>query len=781
MKFTLAWLKRHLKTNKTAQEIVDALNAIGFEVESTKDFKAIYEPFIIAEILATTPHPNAEKLRVCQVFNGQQELQIVCGAPNARAGIKVILAPVGAYIPGSGITIKQSQIRGIESCGMLCSGTELLISSDDEGIVELASDAVVGTKFYEHANLADFFIEISVTPNRGDATSVYGLARDLAAKGMGELIPMQLLPNNGPKHGFKVINNAPEHCFEFIATPICGIDNSQANSEYVSLLKLIGSSQKTPCVDLSNFSMFDYGRPNHIYDLDKIKGDLEIRESLEGETFIPINGEAIKLSAGLLVIADHEKICCLAGVMGGELSKVDENTKNILVEVANFSAEAVTNSGRKLNIHSDSRYRFERRVDGSITSQFMNLLTNRLISTVGGTLYGQIVANGTMPTFTKQISWEPSYFASLAGIELAAEEQYSILKALGFAVNDHQITIPPHRYGDIERKQDIVEEILRIYGFDKLPSQSLTFTPKITPPHKASLIRNRLLGSGLYELISWSFYSESTAKLFGFTNSIKIDNPISLELSQMRQSLIATLIEPVIYNHNRSEESLAFFELGKVYKKDGETNCIAGLRFGNYAAKTPHNNLRGVNFYDLKADAFAVISALEFDPFKLQYSREVPSYYHPGKSMALRLGKNLIGYIGEIHPEILGKLKLKAPCAAFEIFYDNLPEPKFKNARPKFMPSQYQSAERDFAFILDQSIESFELIKAVRALDQKLIEGAFIFDSYAGKNIESGKKSLALRVVMRSSEKTLTDEEINQLADKITTLAASKFNASLRA
>lgn len=787
MKFTLSWLKQLLDKAANADEIALALNAIGFEVEGLEDKSAIYSPFVIAEIKEVSRHPDAEKLNVCQVNNGKEILQIVCGADNARAGIKVVLAPVGAMIPANSMLIKASKIRGIESNGMLCSAYELLLGTDAEGIIELGSDAAVGTKYASYANLNDVVFDIALTANRGDGASVYGIARDLAAKGIGTLRP---LTSPIPKY---IESESPitiriedvDGCSAFTGTYIAGVNNFPGTNVYANALKGVGNTPKTPLVDISNFAMLNYGRPNHVYDADKITGDVVIRKSRAGEQFVAIGGQEYELPEGLMVIADSAMVLCVAGVIGGELSKVTEATKNILVEVADFNPIAVTNAGRALNQHTDSRFRFERGIDHGNTDFFTNYLNSIILSTCGGQATSRQMVTASTPNFITEVKFDFDNVKALGGIDIAEGTAREILKRLGFFWEGSTVKIPTWRQGGIDGAADIVEEILRIYGFDFIPSEPLPLSQANIIPGRVDLenaMRHALTQRGMDEVLSWSFMDESLARKFGHDDHIKLANPISVELNVMRKTAIPNLMSFIGKNCARGYANLAFFEMGSIYArehKDNQMKCLTGLRSGKINARSVHKDEREVSFYDAKADLYAAVAAYQFDADKLTVSRNVPSYYHPGRSACLTLGKNIIGYCGEIHPEIINHYDLNCQVVGFELLFHNLPLPKSIIKRTKLDISDYQVVVRDFAFIVADSIAVTEILKAAKSVNP-MIESAEVFDVYAGKGIEKGMKSVAITIRIQPRLKTLSDEEINTIAEGIINTAANKFEAILR-
>lgn len=786
MKFTYSWLKQFIDTGASADEVAYALNSIGFEVNEVIDKGRIYNPFVIAEIVASERHPDAEKLSVCTVFNGKEKLQVVCGAANARAGIKVVLAPVGTIIPANGMQIKAAKIRGIESTGMLCSAEELMLEGESDGIIELANDAAVGQSYADYANLNDVVFDIDITPNRGDATSIYGLARDLAAKGIGTLkdFPASEVKYSG-KSPINVVIEDQQNCARFCATYIANINNKVSSPAYTSYLRAIGSSAKSALVDISNYAMLAYGRPNHIYDADKIKGQMVVRKSLAKEKFIAIGGDEYELPEGLTVIADDEKILCVAGVIGGELSKVTEESSNILVEVAEFNAIAVTLAGRALNINTDSRFRFERGIDRDLTDNFANYLNSLIMQTVGGKASETLSVNGSKEETVTEVDFDFALVRSLGGVDLPQGVAKEILARLGFTISGAKVKIPSWRLGTIDGAPDIVEEIIRIYGYDFIPSQSLPLEQSkvvISQTTVDQRLRSCLIMRGMSELITWSFMDENLAKKFGHDNHIRLTNPISSELNVMRQTVVANLLASVTKNVARGANDLSFFEIGAVYNNtfpSKQASCLTGVRVGVLNPRSVHKDERSVNFYDAKADLFAAVEAYGFDASKLTMNRNAPSYYHPGRSACFSLGKNVIAYCGQLHPAIAKEYDIVSDAVAFELFYESLPQVKQNAKRAKLEVSDYQAVVRDFAFIVADSVAAGDFLKALANADP-LLESIQVFDVYSGKGVEEGMKSLAITAKIQPKDKTLSEDEINVIGEKILAVAADKFSAKLR-
>ncbi|AIF81935.1 phenylalanyl-tRNA ligase subunit beta [endosymbiont of Acanthamoeba sp. UWC8] len=788
MKFTLAWLKRHLKTEASIAEITHALTNLGLEVEEVIDNAKAYQSFIVAEIEEAVKHPDSEKLKVCKVHNGNETLQIVCGAPNARVGIKVVLAPIGTKIPLNGMEIKASKIRGIESNGMLCSAEELGLSGDGEGIIELGSDARVGQKFAEVAGLNETIFHIGLTPNRGDAASVYGIARDLSATSIGELITPKSSYSFESKAESKIKVTIEDRtgCYEFLGRYIRDVKNSVLAENIAKTLQLIGSSPKTALVDISNYTMMEFGRPNHIYDADKIEGDIVVRKAKSEEKFIALGGEELQLDEDMLVIADNKKILAVAGIIGGELSKVDENTKNIFIEVANFNPLNIARTGRKLNINTDARYRFERRVDAGISEFFINHLTEAVMTNCGGEASNLVSICGEQPKYISEIKFSPAIISKVAGFEIEQTKINEILQKLGFIIEENKVKIPTHRRGDITSEIDLVEEILRVYGFENIPSAEILikaselFSKSL---EKEKRISERLRLKGLDEVISWSFTDEQTAKNFGFDNLIMLENPISSELSVMRPTIIPNLLGFIAKNLVRGFNNFGLFERGEIFGKefrDSQSACISGVRVGNMSDKTVHKEERKADFYDIKSDVFAICSEALLNPENLSVTKNVPQYYHPYRSGAFKLGNKLIAFAGEIHPNILKTLNIKENVVGFEVFLENIPKVNPKNAKSKLELSDFQAVNRDFAFIVDEALEAQSILKVIKSVNKSLIENVSIFDIYSGKGVEEGKKSIALSIKIQPKDKTLFDKEIEEICTNIINEVSIKCGAKLR-
>ncbi len=775
MKFSLSWLKEYLETDADIKRISETLTAIGLEVEEITDKSAELGAFIVAEILEAKKHPNADKLQICKVNTGSEILQIVCGAANARKGIKVVLAPVGSIIPANGMKIKDSKIRDIESCGMLCSGAELSVDEDSEGILELPTNSIVGDKFASIYGLDDPIIEIAITPNRGDCLGVYGVARDLSAAGLGTLKTLATEKISGDfKSPISVTIENTKKTPLFIGRYIKNVKNGESPLWLQNRLKSIGLSPISTLVDITNFITFNFGRPSHVYDAKKIKGNIVVRDAVRGDKIAALNDKEYELEAGMTVIADDRGAVALGGIIGGEPTGCAEDTTDIFLEIALFDSISIAETGRKLQIDSDARYRFERNVDPAFAEEGMEVLTKMIIELCGGEA-SEIVTAGAIPNLNKNINFDRSAVKRIIGIDPTDEEIDEILISLGFTINGKNMGIPSWR-SDVTIEHDIVEEIVRIYGFDKIPEISLpkisNFKPALSPSQKKISSARRLLASrGMKEAVTFSFMSSKNADLFNQGKNIQLANPISSDLDSMRPSILPNLLESLQRNSSRGFSDLSLFEIGAIFDSNlpmKQQLTATGIRAGSVTARNHYGDLRDFDIFDVKADFLEVIS-LYISGGKPLVTADTPDYYHPGKSGAVMLGKNVLGYFGEIHPSILKKFDIKNNVVGFEIFLGNLPQPKAKKkyARAKMELSNFQSVERDFAFIVDENILAGDILSAVRKSDKKLISDVSLFDVYAGKNMEEGKKSVAISIKLQPKDRTLTDDEIESVSNKV--------------
>ena len=786
MKFTLSWLKKFLNTEATLNEITEALTDIGLEVEEVTDRSDELSSFTVAEILEANPHPNADKLRVCRVSTGEEELQIVCGAPNARAGIKVILAKVGVLIPNGQFQIKAAEIRGVKSNGMLCSETELLIGAGNDGIAELPLDAVVGMSFAKYYGLDDPMIEVSITPNRADCLGVYGIARDLAAKGIGEL----LSPSNsiqGPGESHKAIGSSPSETL-FTTVEITNLTNHHSPDWLKLLLKNTGQTPISAVVDITNYICNTFSQPLHAYDKDKLKGSPEVTRAKNGEKFEALNGKEYELSEDDIVVRSGDSVECLAGIIGGASSACDMSTQNIVLEAAIFDPITVAKTGRRLHIDTDSRHRAERGLDIGFVTQGLQIAAQMIVEICGGKV-GRVAIAGQNNPPIREIDFNIDFLKQRAGIALDAKKITEILQKLGFKVTHKSekllgLQIPSHR-ADISIKEDIVEEIIRIHGLDKLPLTPLPdrlLSRVLSTPQRRQRDSKRILASlGYDELVTWSFMNSKKAQDFTKINpALRLQNPISSELDYMRPSIIPNLLEVTAKNIARSIHDLAFFEVGPVFLEK-ERPYISGVRHGKIGDKSPHLRAREVDVFDIKTDLDLLLSELGLPLDRCRLSANAPSYFHPTRSSSISLGKVVIGYFGEIHPDILEEYGIKKRLVAFEVDLSTLPESKLKYGyKNGFSALDYQPLERDFAFVVEANQPAGDLLKAIEGVDKKLIKSVKLFDIYAGDKLELGKKSLAFSLVIQADDRTLTDEEIDSLSKAIIGMVESKFGGVLR-
>jgi len=799
MKLTLSWLKTHLDTSASLGEVCETLTRIGLEVEGVHDPAALLKNFSIARIVTAERHPNADKLQVCSVDIGADApVQVVCGAPNARAGLRTVFSPPGAYIPARKITIAKGVIRGVESGGMLCSAGELDIPGDDHGIIELAEDAPVGAAYAQWAGLDDPVIEINLTPNRSDAAGIHGIARDLSAAGLGVLKTPDVLPVEGKfACPVSVTRETDARLAPWFGLRLVrGVKNGPSPAWLQERLRAVGLRPINALVDITNFLTFDRGRPLHVFDAAKVAGNLVLRTAKADESLVALDGKTYALDDAMVVIADDRGPESLAGVMGGEASGCDDATTDVLIESALWDPHNIAQTGRKLGIVTDARYRFERGVDPAFALPGLELATQMVLDLCGGEASSPVFA-GAVPHETRIVDFPWSETQRLSGVDVAPAKATMILERLGFAVENlgegARITAPSWR-PDIEGKADLVEEIVRIEGVDNIPSVALpradgVAAPVLTPLQKrARAARRALAAQGLVEAVTWSFVSAEQAKIFGGGNaSLTLANPIASELSDMRPSLLPGLVAAARRNAARGFGDAALFEVGQVFLSDddkGQKIAAAGLRRGVAGAGRHWSApARAISVFDVKEDVFALLQALGVAVGGMQVVSGGPAFLHPGRSATLQFGpKAVIGWFGELHPAALAQLDCEGPLAAFEIHLDALPAPKSKptKTRPKLELSDLQPVSRDFAFLVDRAARAGDLVKAVQGADKALITSVDVFDIYEGKGVPEGKKSLAVAVTLQPREKTLTDAEIDAVAQKIVAEAEKKVGASLR-
>lgn len=796
MKFTLSWLKTYLDTDVDLFTISETLTAIGLEVEEVIDPTEGLKPFVIAKIEKTEQHPNADKLRVCTVNNGNEIIQVVCGAPNAKAGLIGAFAPSGCTIPTNGLKLKPSNIRGVDSNGMMCSERELGLGDDHDGIIELPSDAPIGASFADYANLNDPTIEIAITPNHQDALGVYGIARDLAAAGIGTLIKPDISKISGNFKSPITINIEDKNaCPVFAGRYIRGVKNGPSPEWMQRRLISLGMKPISALVDITNFMTHDYGRPLHVFDADNIAGNLKVRLSKSGEKLLALDEKEYVFDDQVCVISDNKAINSIGGVMGGAGSGTYDETKNVFLECAWFDPIRTAMTGRKLGIESDARYRFERGVDPSTVLDGIEIATRLILDMCGGQP-SEVEVSGKVPVISKTIIMRPERVKELGGINISKAEVIDILKRLGFKVTDNdktlEVTSPSWRC-DIDREPDLVEEVLRIYGYNKivgepLPASSRDIVAGLSPMQKRiRMAKRRAAVCGLREVITWSFISSSQAMLFADPKpELILDNPVSSDLNSMRPNLLPNLITAAGRNSDRGIKSVALFEAGNQFysdKIDGQNFVIAGIRRGQKNERHWQKNSEDINVYDAKADAISILNAIGVKADNAQVVAEAPAWYHPGRSGVIRLGpKNIMAYFGEIHPNILKKLDVKGPLVGFEIMLGNIPLPRSKvgNSRGPLKSSDFQSVERDFAFVVSKDLAAEQLVKVISSVDKKLIDSVNVFDVYEGAGIDDGKKSIAVNVRLQPFNKTMTDDEIEEFRQDVISIVIKKTGGTLR-
>ena len=806
MKFTLNWLKDHLDTTASLDDIVEALTRVGLEVESVEDPAATLKGYITAYVISAEQHPNADRLRVCMVDTGDgKPIQVVCGAPNARTGMKSVFSPPGTFIPGKGITIGVGTIRGVESSGMLCSAFELGLSEDHEGIIDLPADAPVGVAYTDYASINDPVIDVAITPNRADALGIYGIARDLAAAGLGVLKKHAIVPVKGD--GACPVNVkldfSPEDAHlapAFALRLVRGVKNGPSPEWMQRRLKAIGLRPINALVDITNYLTFDRNRPLHVFDLKKTKGDLVVRRAKDGESVLALDGRDYRLDPSMVVIADDQGVESIAGIMGGEHSGSDDSTTDVLIESALWDPLNIAQTGRKLGINTDARYRFERGVDPEFCVQGLDLATHLVVDLCGGTPSDMVLA-GTIPDTSRVIAFPFAEVKRLTGLDLPQAEMKATLIDLGFTVSGQGDVVhvsPPSWRADVEQKADLVEEIVRIAGLDRVQStpfprqDAIVAKPVLTLIQKRTRLAKRALAvRGLVEAVTWSFVSKADAEAFGGGQpELALANPIASDLSDMRPSLLPGLMRAAQRNADRGFPNVALFEVGQIFRGDRpEDQVIAATALRRAMAKPDgagrfwSETATMVDAFDAKADAMALLEALGIPTGGLQIAPGAHPAFHPGRSGVLQFGpKGVIGAFGEIHPRLLEAMDVKGPLVACEIILDALPPPKAKptKMKPKLALSEFQPVSRDFAFIVARDVAAADIVRLAQGADRQLISDVTVFDIYEGKGIPDGQKSVAIAVTLQPMDKTLTDAEIDKVAEKIVADVSKKTGATLR-
>ena len=806
MKFSLSWLKEHLAGDADLALVTDTLTRIGLEVEHVEDKAGELSQFVVGHILDAGRHPNADKLQVCRVDVGRPEpLQVVCGAPNARAGLKVVFAAPGTVIPASGVKLGASEIRGVASAGMLCSGRELGLSEESDGILELPADAAVGKPFAAALGLDDPVIEIAVTPNRPDCLGVHGVARDLAAAEIGELVEPAVKPAAAAfpcpvPVRFDFGGAEPLSPF-FALRMVRGVKNGPSPEWLQRKLRAIGQKPINALVDVTNYLTFDRGRPLHVFDAAKVTGDLVVRRARAGENFAGLDGKTYALDDTMCVIADDAGVQSLAGVMGGAATGCHAGTTDVLIESALWEAVNIARTGRMLNIHSDARHRFERGVDPAYALPGLEFATRLILDLCGGEASGVTVA-GEVPERDLIIDFPVSEVKRLTGLAVTPAEVKAPLSLLGFWVSGQgetlKVAVPSWR-SDVEGRADVVEEVIRIIGLDRIEATPLTQNPTVAPAklsvvqRRARAARRTLAARGMVEAVTWSFVSAAQAKAFGGGEpEIALANPISADLSDMRPSLLPGLVAAAQRNADRGTGDVALFEVGQTFlgdRPEDQRMSAAGLRRGTAKARGAGRHWGEaalvVDAFDAKGDVMAALAALGLAPGAVQIAQgSAPGWFHPGRSAALQLGpKVVLGAFGELHPRTLNALGVSGPLVGFELALDALPQSKAKatRARPPFEGSALQPLSRDFAFVVDRDVAAADLIRAAQGAERRLVTRVDLFDRYEGPGVPEGKVSLGVAVTLQPRDKTLTDAEIEEIAGRIVAQVEKATGARLRA
>jgi phenylalanyl-tRNA synthetase beta chain len=798
MKFTLSWLKDHLETDASVDEIVEALTDLGLEVEDVSNPAQRLADFTLGKVVHAEQHPDADKLRVCKVATDEGELQIICGAPNAREGITVVVCKPGMYIPGLDITISVGKIRGVESFGMMASERELELSDEHDGIIELPSGEV-GDKFVDwlaenDPSKVDTMIEIAITPNRPDALGVRGIALDLAARGLGKMKPARTATiEGGYESPISVTIDeaaATNGCEVFAGRLIKGVKNGPSPQWLQDRLKAIGLRPISALVDITNFFTFDRNRPLHVFDADKVKGNLRVHRAAGGETLVGLDEKEYTFNEGMVVISDDEGVESIGGIMGGLATGCTEETNNVFLEAAVWDHIQIAYTGRGLKINSDARYRNERGIDPAYNMQAMDDATQMIIDLCGGEP-SNLVIDGAVPDVSRAYKLDTDRVQSLVGMEIPAETQVATLEALGFTIEGDMAHVPSWR-PDVRGSADLVEEVARVASLTKLEGKPLPRVNEglpeqiLSPMQKREQIARRTTAAlGYNECVTYSFIDKAAAELFGGgSDATMLENPISSEMSHMRPSLLPGLLQAAARNQARGFMDMALFECGAVFHggEPGEQeNLLTGILVGRTVGKDIHGESRGVDIYDAKADMEAVMNALGA-PAKLTYNRGVNGWWHPGRSAKVGLGpKKILGAFGEIHPKVLDALNVKGPVVAFALHTAEIPMPRKKSAsKGAVTMADLQAVERDFAFVVDADVEAVNVVNAAAGADKNLIEDVRIFDEFIGGALGDGKKSLAITVRLQPTEKTLKEADIEAVATKIVEKVSKATGGTLR-
>ncbi len=795
MKFTLSWLKEHLATDASIDTIVETMTMTGLEVESVENAGEKLAPFTVARIISAAKHPNADKLQVCQVETALGNLEIVCGAANARAGLVTAFAPIGTTIPGSGITLEARPVRGVVSNGMLCSGAELELDTDADGIFELDSNLKVGTPLAEALGLNDPVIDIEVTPNRPDWLGVAGIARDLAAAGIGKQTTKPIMPVPGRYPSPQKVATEDAHaCPMFAGRFIRGVKNGPSPAWLQQRLRAIGQKPISTLVDITNLITHDRSRPLHVYDAAKLNGVVRARMGREGESFVALNKNVYNVTPAMCVIADDERVLGLGGVIGGEYSGVSEATTDILVECALFDPTITHQTGRALTLTTDAQYRFARGVDSGFVVPGLELATRMILDLCGGEP-SEIMVAGDLPAPPKAIFFDPDRVRQLAGIDVKPTRVRAVLKDLGFETSAEGqgskriIVEPPTWRRDVDGPADLVEEVARIEGFDKLPTNEPPRAAGFRPPpasvgeSRSRIARRAAASLGYNEAITWSFCSRAQAQAFGGgSEEMLVANPIASDLDCMRPTALPQLLAAAQRNADRGFDDARLFEAGPAYANTndvGQQRTLAAV----WQARAPRHWRAAPqpDIFDVKRDVLMILEAIGAPVASLQTSTDAPAHWRPGRAGALKLGPKVIAYYGEIHPRALKAINVEGPALAFEIFLDALPSPRAKGrTKPPLEKLDLQPLTRDFAFIVDDGTPAADVVRAAIGADKALISDVNLFDVYRGERMQAGKKSLAIEVTLQPREKTLTDAEIEAASAKIVSAVMKATGGTLR-
>ncbi len=798
MKFTLSWLKEHLDTDATVDEIADTLTDLGLEVEEVVDPAAKLKSFTIGKVLKAEKHPDADRLKVCEVETDEGVKQIICGAPNAREGITVVIAKPGTYVPGIDTTIQVGKIRGVESHGMMASEREMELSDEHDGIIELPSGEI-GESFadwlqHNDPDKVDPVIEIAITPNRQDALGVEGIARDLAARGLGTKIDRPVAPIEGTfpsPINVTIDEDTLDGAPYFAGRVIRGVKNGPSPAWLQKRLTAIGLRPISALVDITNFFTFDRNRPLHVFDADKVKGDLRVHRAKGGEELLALDEKTYAFEPGMMIIADERAPESIAGIMGGEESGVSADTVNVFLESAYWDPVTIARSARALKINSDAKYRFERGVDPAFTLDGLELATQMVLDLCGGEA-SDVVTAGAIPDDRQSYRLDTARCSSLVGMDIPADTQRATLEKLGFQM-DGDMALPPTWRPDIRGESDLVEEVARIASLTNLEPKPMprmtTGVPKpiLTPLQKREQIARRTAAAlGYNECVTYSFIDEASAKLFGAgDDATRVANPISSEMTHMRPALLPGLLQAAARNQARGFNDLALFEVGAAFhggEPEEQHLLLTGLLVGRTTQKDVHGAARSVDVFDAKADAEAVLSALGA-PDRAQIFRDVASWWHPGRSGRIGLGpKKTLAIFGEIHPRVLKAMDVKGSAVGFTIWPAEVPAPRNAGASKGALEiSDLQAVERDFAFVLDARVEAVNVVNAARGADKALIEDVRVFDEFVGGSLGDGMKSIAITVRIQPKQKTLTDDEIDTVAQAVVEKVAKATGGTLRA